>query len=124
MTPLGCRFNGQRRYIWKQVIGMTIAKPGTLGETTARSLFMSKSRVFGTFRPRLNVAPLLLTPGFAAIGYAIGGSSGAWWAVAAWLAVVLGAAVSCTWHAWRAAQEPAPRTGRRAFDYDVHNAGR
>jgi len=56
---------------------------------------MSKARVFGAFRPRLNIAPLLLTPGFAAIGYAVRGSQGAWWAVAAWLAVVLGA--SGTW---------------------------
>jgi hypothetical protein len=85
---------------------------------------MSKARVFGTFRPRLNIAPLLLTPGFAAIGYAVRGSQGAWWAVAAWLAVVLGAAVSCALHAWRTAQEALPSTGRRAFDYDVHNASR
>jgi len=84
---------------------------------------MSKARVFGTFRPRLNIVPLLLTPGFAAIGYAIGGASGAWWAIAAWLAVVLGAAVSCAVHAWRNAQEATPRSGRRAFDYDVNNAG-
>jgi hypothetical protein len=85
---------------------------------------MSKARVFGNLRPRLNVAPLLLTPGFAAVGYAIRGSQGAWWAVAAWLALVLGAAVSCTLHAWRSAQESLPRTGRQAFDYDVNNAGR
>jgi len=80
--------------------------------------------VFGTFRPRLNVAPLLLTPGFAAIGYAVRGSQGAWWTAAAWLAVVLGAAVSCTLHAWRNAQEALPGTERRAFDYDVNNASR
>ena len=85
---------------------------------------MSKARVFGTYRPRLNIAPLLLTPGFAAIGYAIGGSQGAWWAVAAWFALVLGAAVSCTVHAWRNAHQSMPRAGRRAFDYDVNNAGR
>jgi len=85
---------------------------------------MSKARVFGTYRPRLNFAPLLLTPGFAAIGYAVRGSQGAWWAVAAWSAVVLGAAVSCTLHAWRSAQEALPHAGRRAFDYDVNNAGR
>ena len=35
---------------------------------------MSLARVFGNFRPRLNIAPLLLTPGFAAIGYAIFGA--------------------------------------------------
>jgi hypothetical protein len=85
---------------------------------------MSKARVFGTTQPRLNIAPLLLTPGFAAIGYAIRGSQGAWWAVGAWTALVLGAAVSCALHAWRSAQEALPHAGRRAFDYDVHNAGR
>jgi len=37
--------------------------------------------------------------------------------------VVLGAAVSCALHAWRSAQEALPRTSRRAFDYDVNNAG-
>jgi fatty acid desaturase len=85
---------------------------------------MSLARVFGNFRPRLNIAPLLLTPGFAAIGYAIGGASAAWWAVAAWLAIVLGAAVSCAVHALRAAHEGSARAGdRRAFDYDANNAG-
>jgi len=84
---------------------------------------MSKARLFGVFRPRVNIAPLVLTPGFAAIGYAIRGSQGAWWAVAAWLAVVLGATVSCALHAWRNAPSALPRTGRRAFDYDVNNAG-
>ena len=85
---------------------------------------MSLARVFGNFRPRLNIAPLLLTPGFAAIGYAIGGASAAWWAVAAWLAIVLGAAVSCAVHALRAASQVSVRTGgRRAFDYDANNAG-
>ena len=85
---------------------------------------MTLARVFGNFRPRLNITPLLLTPGFAAIGYAIGGISAAWWAVAAWLAIVLGAAVSCAVHALRSAQEGSPRTGgRRAFDYDTNNAG-
>lgn len=85
---------------------------------------MSLARVFGNVRPRLNIAPLLLTPGFAAIGYAIGGASAVWWAVAAWLAIVLGAAVSCAVHALRAAHEGSARTnGRRAFDYDANNAG-
>ncbi len=87
---------------------------------------MSNTSVFGTFRPRLNIAPLLLTPGFAAIGYAVGGGSGAWWAVAAWLALVLGAAVSCAVHALRSAHEGQLRPGgRRAFDYDANanNAG-
>ena len=84
---------------------------------------MSNVRVFGTFRPRLNIAPLLLTPGFAVIGYAIGGRTGAWWAVAAWLALVVGAAVSCVVHALRVAQEGVPQAGRRAFDYDANNAG-
>jgi hypothetical protein len=85
---------------------------------------MSLARVFGNFRPRLNIAPLLLTPGFAAIGYAIGGASAAWWAVAAWLAIVLGAAVSCAVHALRFAHEGSVRAGkRRAFDYDPNNAG-
>jgi hypothetical protein len=32
--------------------------------------------------------------------------------------------MSCTLHAWRNAQESLPSTGRRAFDYDVNNAGR
>ena len=122
MTPLGPIEIDAARYIWKQVIGMTIAKPGTLGETTGEEPSMSKARVFGTFRPRLNIAPLLLTPGFAAIGYAVRGSQGACWAVAAWAAVVLGAAASCTLHAWRNAQEALPSAGRRAFDYDVNNA--
>jgi hypothetical protein len=85
---------------------------------------MSLARVFGNFRPRLNIAPLLLTPGFAAIGYAIGGAASAWWAVAAWLAIVLGAAVSCAVHALRFAREGGVRAGnRRAFDYDPNNAG-
>ena len=85
---------------------------------------MSLARVFGNFRPRLNIVPLLLTPGVAAIGYAIGGAAAAWWAVAAWLAIVLGAAVSCAVHALRAAPEGRPRAGdRRAFDYDANNAG-
>ena len=85
---------------------------------------MSLARVFGKFRPRLNIAPLLLTPGCAAIGYAVGGISAAWWAVAAWLAIVLGAAVSCTLHALRATNEVSVRAGgRRAFDYDANNAG-
>lgn len=84
---------------------------------------MSNVRVFGRSRPRLNVAPLLLTPGFAVIGYAIGGRQGAWWAIAAWLALVVGAAVSCALHAWRGANELGPRPGRQAFDYDANNAG-
>jgi hypothetical protein len=84
---------------------------------------MSKARVFGMYRPRLNIAPLLLTPGFAAIGYSIRGPHGVWWAVVAWLAVVLGAMASCTLHAWRSARESLPHAGRRAFDYDVNNAG-
>ncbi len=81
---------------------------------------MSKLRLFGTFRPRLNVAPLLLAPGFAVLGYAAGGSAGAWWLVSAWLAVVFGAAVSCTVHALRNAHEDAIQPGRRAFDYDAN----
>jgi len=85
---------------------------------------MSNVRVFGRFRPRLNLAPLLLTPGFAVIGYAVGGRSGAGWAVAAWLALVIGAAVSCTVHALRDAEETTQQTGRRAFDYDANKAGR
>jgi len=84
---------------------------------------MSNVRVFGRFRPRLNVAPLLLTPGFAIIGYAIGGRSGAWWTVAAWLALVVGAAVSCAVHALRGSDETSQRAGRRAFDYDANNVG-
>ena len=79
---------------------------------------MSIARVFGKYRPRLNIMPLLLTPGFAAIGYACGGAPAAGWAVAAWLALVTGAVVSCTVHALRGAQEELPRAGRRAFDYD------
>ena len=85
---------------------------------------MSNARVFGTSRPHLNVMPLLLTPGFAAIGYAIRGSQGAWWAIAAWLALVLAAAVPCALHAWRSAHEELPPTGRRPFDYDVKSARR
>ena len=66
----------------------------------------------------------MLTPGFAAIGYAIGGTSAAWWGVAAWLALVVGAAVSCAVHALRSAHEDAQRTGRTAFDwYDANNVG-
>ena len=84
---------------------------------------MSHARMFGTFTPRLNVAPLLLTPGFAAIGYAIRGPQGAWWAVAAWAALVLGAGVSCALHAWRSAHEALAVSGRQPFDYDV-NSGR
>jgi hypothetical protein len=81
--------------------------------------------MFGRSRPRLNVFPLLLTPGFAAIGFAIGGAQAAWWGVAAWLALVIGAAVSCTFHAWRGAHEDALRAGRRPFDwYDANNAER
>jgi len=82
---------------------------------------MSSDRLFGNFRPRLNVAPLLLTPGFAAIGYAIGGAQTAWWCVAAWLAVVVGASISCAVHALRSANEDTLHTGRRAFDYDANN---
>jgi len=78
--------------------------------------------LFGTFLPRLNGTPLLLTPGIAAIGYAIGGGNAAWWAVAAWLALVLGATLSCTLHALRSAHEETPLPGRRAFDYDAKNA--
>jgi hypothetical protein len=77
------------------------------------------ARVFGKFRPRLNITPLLLTPGFAAIGYAAGGAPAAGWAVAAWLALVVGAAVSCAVHALRGAHEDMPRAGRRAFDYEA-----
>jgi len=84
---------------------------------------MSDVPMFGKFRPRLNIVPLLLTPGFAAIGYAIGGAQAAWWGVAAWLAVVVGAAISCAVHAMRSAHEDA-RTGRQAFDYDTNNVGR
>ena len=84
---------------------------------------MSNVRVFGTFRPRLNIGPLLLTPGIAVIGFAIGGSAGAWWAVAAWMALVVGAAVSCALHALLVGQEGVPPAGRRAFDYDANNAG-
>ena len=82
---------------------------------------MSHARVFGTSRPRLNVMPLLLTPGFAAIGYAVGGPEGAWWAVAAWLALVLAAAVPCALHAWRSAHDALPATDRQPFDYDVES---
>ncbi len=81
---------------------------------------MTKPRLFGTFRPRLNYFPLLLTPGFAVVGYAAGGSHGARWAIAAWLAVVIGAAVSCSVHALRSAHEEGVREGRRAFDYDTN----
>ena len=85
---------------------------------------MSDVPMFGKFRPRLNIAPLLLTPGFAAIGYAIGGASAAWWGVAAWLALVVGAAVSCAVHALRSAHEDTLRPGRTAFDwYDANNVG-
>ena len=84
---------------------------------------MSSNTLFGNFRPRLNVAPLLLTPGFAAIGYAVGGAQSAGWCVAAWLAVVLGAAVSCGIHALRGGNEDDLRTGRRAFDYDANKVG-
>ena len=85
---------------------------------------MSVVPMFGKFRPRLNVAPLLLTPGFAAIGYAVGGTRGAWWGVAAWLALMLGAAISCAVHAMRSAHEDAHRTGPRPFDwYDANNVG-
>ena len=86
---------------------------------------MSVVPMFGKFRPRLNIAPLLLTPGFAAIGYVIGGPQAAWWGVGAWLALVVGAAVSCAVHAWRSAHEDAELAGRTAFDwYDANNAGR
>jgi len=81
---------------------------------------MSKLRLFGTSRPRLNVLPLLLTPGFAAVGYAAAGPRGAEWTICAWLAVVIGAAVSCTVHALRNAHEDDLRRGRRAFDYDAN----
>ena len=73
--------------------------------------------LFGKFQPRLNGTPLLLTPGVAAIGYAIGGASAAGWGVAAWLAVVLGASVSCALHALRGVHEETLHPGRRAFDY-------
>jgi len=86
---------------------------------------MSDVPMFGKFRPRLHIAPLLLTPGFAVIGYVMGGEQAAWWGIAAWLALVIGAAVSCTVHAWRSAREDAQRPGRAAFDwYDVNNVGR
>ena len=84
---------------------------------------MSHVRVFGSFRPRLNIVPLLLTPGFAVIGYAIAGRTGAWWAVAALMALVVGAAVSCAVHALRVGPDSVPPAGRRAFDYDANNAG-
>jgi fatty acid desaturase len=103
---------------------MTNAIHGTLAESIGKEPLMSLARVFGNFRPRLNIGPLLLTPGFAAIGYAIGGAAAAWWAVAAWLAVILGAVVSCAVHALRAANQGSARAGgRRAFDYDANNAG-
>jgi hypothetical protein len=79
---------------------------------------MSIARVFGKFRPRLNFTPLLLTPGFAAIGYAVGGAPAAGWVVAAWLALIVGAAVSCAVHALRDDQEDMSHAGRRAFDYE------
>ncbi len=85
---------------------------------------MSSDSLFGKVRPRLNLAPLLLTPGIAAIGYAIGGGRAAWWAIAAWLALVLGAACSCAVHALRSAHDDVLHAGRRAFDYDAKNAGR
>jgi fatty acid desaturase len=101
---------------------MTFAEDGTLGDVHRQgATSMTNVRLFGTFRPRLNIAPLLLTPGFAAIGYAIGGAQAAWWAVAAWLAIVVGAAVSCAVHALRSAHEIEERAGRRAFDYDANN---
>ncbi|MEP6502141.1 MAG: hypothetical protein ABJD97_02330 [Betaproteobacteria bacterium] len=83
---------------------------------------MSVAPMFGRSRPRLNVTPLLLTPGFAAVGYVLGGGQGAWWGVAAWMAVVLGAAASCALHAWRTAHDDVPSSGRRPFDgYDTNN---
>ena len=81
---------------------------------------MTNPRLFGDFRPRLNVLPLLLTPGVAVVGYAAEGSQGAWWAIAAWLAIVIGAAVSGAVHALRSAHEGVAREGRRAFDYDAN----
>jgi hypothetical protein len=106
------------------VPGVSIASDCTLGESHREGIFfMSNVRVFGQFRPRLNVAPLLLTPGLAAIGYAMDGRQGAWWAVAAWLALVVGASVSCALHALRIADDGVPRTGRQAFDYDANNTG-
>jgi hypothetical protein len=80
---------------------------------------MFKLRLFGTLRPRLNVLPLLLTPGLVAIGYAVDGATGAWCAIAAWLALVIGAAVSCTLHTLRDVHESS-NVGRQAFDYDAH----
>jgi hypothetical protein len=85
---------------------------------------MSNARMFGTSRHHLNVMPLLLTPGFAAIGYAVHGPRGAWCAVAAWLAIMLGATVSCALHAWRSAHEAHSASGRQPFDYDVKGARR
>ena len=79
-----------------------------------------RDHLFGHLRPRLNVAPLLLTPGFAAIGYAIGGANAAFYGVAAWLALVLGAAVSCALHALRSAHKETLSQGRLAFDYDAN----
>ncbi len=74
-------------------------------------------RLSGLLKVRLNGVPLLLTPGFALVGYAIDGEQGAWWAAAGWVAVVVGATVSCALHASRGADAAAPRSGRRAFDY-------
>ena len=78
--------------------------------------------LFGKLRPRLNTPPLILIPGIAAIGYAIGGASAAWWGVAAWLALVFGAALSCALHTLRNAQEETMHAGRSAFDYDAKSA--
>jgi hypothetical protein len=85
---------------------------------------MSIYRSVGKLRPRLNVAPLLLTPGFAAVGYVIGGGQMAWWCVEGWLALIVAAAVFCLIQALRGADEDASHAGRRAFDYDGNNASR
>jgi hypothetical protein len=77
-----------------------------------------RQHLFSNLHPRLSGTPLLLTPGVATIGYVIGGRAGAWWGVAAWLAIVLGASVSCVVHAWREAHGETLHAGRRAFDYD------
>ena len=85
---------------------------------------MSGAPMFGRFRPRLNPTPLLLTPGFAGVGYAIGGSHGAWWGVGGWLAVVFGAAASCALHAWHEARLAPLGSDKRPFDwYDTNSAG-
>lgn len=83
---------------------------------------MSKVRMSGRLRPSLNLFPLMLTPGLAALGYTVGESLGAWLAMAAWLVLITVASFACALHALCRVVEGGPRTDSGVVKHESGDA--